>query len=463
MDSEDEASTCSICFDSFLLPKLLSCRHTFCKPCLQDYTKKVEVSEIKCPLCRQKQILDDRGLDGLMDNYFVPLRPPESPAIHYCEICYEEVLEISQCKHCVLKFCESCKSSHDLALKMSGELKDSDIESDGCDEDEESEEGGGISLSRLLHFSEHNSGTKLIVKFLSSFKVPYEASRSEEQMTVVNIFPKSENTCLVIYEQVPEMIECTIRGRPFVRKTFSEGIRGITKTREGKILFSNHKEAAIFQMVDESRIAVFAKCYTFRPLSISTFRDGRIACTGITKNDHQYLVKRSDAQGALQIFDDTGKSLNDLSKAGHEFSLRQPISISVNPQNDTVCIADIGSRQVLIMTDEGYLIRKYKGRSGDDRPFGLRLSTGLFLPSSLCHDPEGNLVVANLADGSLHLLLPNGDLCGFIETKNNSSFGNPNTLCFDHQNRLWVGDHQNGKIKIYQVMSFKNSFHHTAH
>lgn len=102
MDSEDDASTCSICFDSFLHPKLLSCRHTFCKPCLQDYTKKVEVSEIVCPLCRQKHILDDRGLDGLLDNYFVPLRPPESPSVHCCEICYEEVLEINPCKHCVV-------------------------------------------------------------------------------------------------------------------------------------------------------------------------------------------------------------------------------------------------------------------------------------------------------------------------------------------------------------------------
>ncbi|XP_022324290.2 uncharacterized protein LOC111125109 [Crassostrea virginica] len=459
MDEEDDLSTCSICFDAFLQPKLLGCRHTFCKPCLQEYTKKVEVSEIVCPLCRQKQSLDDKGLDGLMDNYFVSLRRPESPVIMCCDICLEKSV-LSQCTHCVLKLCESCKSSHYLALKMSGEKANSDQDSDPCQDGEDDEEVIRISLHSLLSCPDHRPKTKMIAKFLSSFKVPCDLRYNdgeEEQISVICIFPKSKDTCLVIAENQPEMIECTVRGRPFVRKMFSEGISGITKTLDGKVLFSNRIESAIFQMVDESRIDVFAKCFSCDSRSLSTFGDGRIASIGISGNNVHSRRKSRDIHGVLQIFDKNGKLMREISDDGNGYLFKQPICVSVNPINHTVSVSDFSWNQVLIMTEEGYVIRKYKGRGNEDRQMGIRIGLS-FLPSGLCHDTDGNLVIANILDGSLHLLLPNGDLFGFIETKNNRRFDHPSSLCFDCQHRLWVGDHKSGKVKVFEVESFHNNF-----
>ncbi|XP_062598561.1 uncharacterized protein LOC134259987 [Saccostrea cucullata] len=454
MDTGEESSTCAICFDSFLCPKILSCRHTFCKPCLEDYTKKVEVDEIVCPLCRQKQILDCRGLDGLMDNYFVPLRAPELPVILCCDICYEEA-EVNQCSHCILKLCYSCKSSHNLALKMSGEKAGSDLDSEASEGSDLSEDGGMISIRSLVQ-SDHSSRTKLIADFVSAFKVP--CNTLNDQPSISCIFPKSEETCLVIVDLGPEIIECTLNGRPFTSKCFSEGIRGITKSLDNKILFSNVHEAAIFQMVDETRIKIFAKCYEFRPSSLSAFKDGRIVSVGSENNFH-HIAKRSEHHGALQIYDTDGKLLREIVKDGRELLFKHPVSVSVNPKNDTICTADAKLNQVLVMTEEGYVIRKYKGTNtgSDDGHFGIRLSIGIFIPTALCHDEEGNLVIANVIDGSLHILLPNGDFCGFIATRNNRNFGNPNSLCFDSKNRLWVGDHRNGKVKIFEILSFRNN------
>lgn len=120
--------------------------------------------------------------------------------VYCCEICYVEVLEINLCKYCVVKFCDLCKLLYDFVLKMVGELKDFDFELDGCDEDDELEDGGGIFLSRFIYFYEYNFGIKLIVKFLLFFKVFCEVSCFEEYMIVVCIFLKLENICLVIYE-----------------------------------------------------------------------------------------------------------------------------------------------------------------------------------------------------------------------------------------------------------------------
>lgn len=69
------------------------------------------------------------------------------------------------------------------------------------------------------------------------------------------------------------------------------------------------------------------------------------------------------------------------------------------------------------MMDEGYVIRKYKGRGGDERLMGFRLSIDFFLFLFLCYDLEGNLVVVSFVDGLFYLLFFNGDFCGFIEMK----------------------------------------------
>ena len=149
--------------------------------------------------------------------------------------------------------------------------------------------------------------------------------------------------------------------------------------------------------------------------------------------------------------------MREISDDGNGYLFKQPICVSVNPINHTVSVSDFSWNQVLIMTEEGYVIRKYKGRGNEDRQMGIRIGLS-FLPSGLCHDTDGNLVIANILDGSLHLLLPNGDLFGFIETKNNRRFDHPSSLCFDCQHRLWVGDHKSGKVKVFEVESFHNNF-----
>ncbi|XP_048777704.2 uncharacterized protein LOC125681590 isoform X2 [Ostrea edulis] len=444
MDSEKESSTCAICFDSFLHPKLLSCRHTFCKPCLVDYTKKVKVDEIVCPLCRQRQCLDDRGLDGLMDNYFVCLRPPEVAVIQCCDICFEEA-EINQCHHCTQKLCHSCNSSHNLALKMSGKNTGFHLDSEDSEESDSSDDSAPVARHHLLHSSNISPQTELIAEFVSSFKVP--SSYQDDHLNVSCIFPKSIDNCLVVLGGGPEIIECTLKGRPFIRRAYCERINGITNTLDDRILFSNAHEGSIFEMVDESRVDVFAKSDGYLPTSLSTFKDGRIVAAGVPDQRMRFLHKDSGNHGALLIFNIHGNLMKEISRNDNGFLFDFILRVSVNPKNDTVGVADEKKHQVLILTEEGYVIRRYKGTNTNcvDRHLGMRAAIDDFLPMGLCHDQDGNLVIANVIDGTLHILLPNGDMCGFITTKTTRGFDHPTSLCFDSQNRLWVGNFAHGK------------------
>ena len=54
--------TCSICYDRFTDPKLLTCQHKFCLDCIRNVTPE---HVIKCPLCRQYTELPDGGVDIL--------------------------------------------------------------------------------------------------------------------------------------------------------------------------------------------------------------------------------------------------------------------------------------------------------------------------------------------------------------------------------------------------------------
>ncbi|XP_056121187.1 E3 ubiquitin-protein ligase TRIM35-like [Rhinichthys klamathensis goyatoka] len=58
MDSKSvEELSCPVCYEIFKAPVLLSCSHSFCKECLQQFwrTKKTQ----KCPVCRRKSSKED--------------------------------------------------------------------------------------------------------------------------------------------------------------------------------------------------------------------------------------------------------------------------------------------------------------------------------------------------------------------------------------------------------------------
>jgi hypothetical protein len=342
---------------------------------------------------------------------------------------------------------------------MSGQNTGSDSDTEDTDESgsHSPEDDQRRAMFQAMDFPPK---TLSIAELVSSFEVPFTPEDKRPKVTC--IFPKSKNTCLVILGMGPEMIECTLKGRPFVRKVFSEGIHGITKTIDGKILFSNIKEYSILQMVDESRLAVFAKYDGFEIMSLSTFRDGRIAAVGMDKTNMYYLRHRSESHGTMLIFDIHGKLRKESSKHGGSFLFKMPLCVSVNPHNDTVCVADGMWQQVLILTEDGSVIGRYRGTNPSIAGRLWEMTTGLrhFIPTAVCHDQDGNLVVANFAGGSLHVLLPNGELCGFINTKTNRGFGSPTSLCFDGQNRIWVG-HDKGKVKIFEFLCFKNNLFDT--
>lgn len=64
---------CSICFEDFSTPKILSCGHTFCLDCLQNYATKNDLEgrlvRLPCPECRQECLVPGSDVSNLPDNF----------------------------------------------------------------------------------------------------------------------------------------------------------------------------------------------------------------------------------------------------------------------------------------------------------------------------------------------------------------------------------------------------------
>jgi len=68
----EEFLTCRLCNDGFRVrPKILSCGHTFCMPCLNAYTCGGRKRSICCPTCARPTCMPEGGVCCLHDNLFV--------------------------------------------------------------------------------------------------------------------------------------------------------------------------------------------------------------------------------------------------------------------------------------------------------------------------------------------------------------------------------------------------------
>ena len=71
---EEDYLTCQICQGPFKRPKALTCLHSFCAYCLDEYltAKKVPAGgRFECPVCRKAVELPMNSINGFPDNHLI--------------------------------------------------------------------------------------------------------------------------------------------------------------------------------------------------------------------------------------------------------------------------------------------------------------------------------------------------------------------------------------------------------
>lgn len=105
---------CGICHETFTIPKVLHCLHTFCQPCLE---KEQECGDkVRCPQCGQDTALGSQGPAGLPSDYAVA-NVLEAAALEGatlgCTGCKsKESSAVARCFDCANFLCPNCVMAH---------------------------------------------------------------------------------------------------------------------------------------------------------------------------------------------------------------------------------------------------------------------------------------------------------------------------------------------------------------
>nr|XP_054767993.1 E3 ubiquitin-protein ligase TRIM56-like [Lytechinus pictus] len=119
---------CPLCLEMFKDATLLTCGHTFCRICLENYDEtQREVADMACPLCRVTTKLDKERVAGLPANVTVNSlvddcrsagESHKSPDdVTKCTACEFGKDAVSFCIACSYYMCEGCDEGHGQLMK----------------------------------------------------------------------------------------------------------------------------------------------------------------------------------------------------------------------------------------------------------------------------------------------------------------------------------------------------------
>ena len=117
-----EEVSCSVCSDIFTDPKHLSCLHSFCLKCLQQWYETCGGGEaIKCPKCQTFSRVPPSGelkdlptsfyLNGLID--VLAIKECKKTQVK-CGNCDKKRSEVSYCFQCCIFYCDQCVAAHNI-------------------------------------------------------------------------------------------------------------------------------------------------------------------------------------------------------------------------------------------------------------------------------------------------------------------------------------------------------------
>ena len=113
-----ELFECSVCLESLInkQPRLLSCGHTFCTPCLQQLS---EGNTVYCPKCRSPTLLPPGGVQDLPKNTDISkMREREQELSarneNFCQMCWKKDAKVEFfCTSCSKRLiCQECYKKH---------------------------------------------------------------------------------------------------------------------------------------------------------------------------------------------------------------------------------------------------------------------------------------------------------------------------------------------------------------
>nr|AUG84421.1 brat [Platynereis dumerilii] len=122
-DIENSLNTkCSLCNETYSIPKVLPCFHTFCQPCLEKIIETPD--KLSCPECHQETFLTSAGIAAFPPDFAVNNVLEASVlegATLSCTGCKSKhLLAVARCFDCPDFLCQDCERAHQYMKHFDG-------------------------------------------------------------------------------------------------------------------------------------------------------------------------------------------------------------------------------------------------------------------------------------------------------------------------------------------------------
>ncbi|XP_061169717.1 uncharacterized protein LOC133179036 [Saccostrea echinata] len=436
--SIDDARKCSICLDSFRCPKMLPCKHTFCKRCISGYQRKYKSDdEFQCPLCRTVLVLPENGVAGFWDNYFIRDIFPE----RVCEVCNAEEDDVDDCDYCDKYLCSFCAPEH-VCKRPRKEIKrqredpsfrsylDSNSDWDSSSVSE-SNSLSSDSNDEPIPFELRKHGPTTIVKTVS-MEICIQISEEE---CISSIFQVSEDvSAFLTFGGFICRFFDTRDGLTLSEISIVDGATDVCGSGDGTIFSLLRNCSLVMKTTGNGADVSVISIKDCDPLKMCSIQQDRILVLG--------MGNRSTIVG--QILDNGGKEL-DKFNLNVEF---YPHSLAVNDSCSVMCILYAEINFVDIRGMDGHLIKRYSGCT-------LEQIEEEFKPLSVTSFADDSFLVLNGSTKSLHIISPTGDFMGLVICENCDK---PCSIYRDNANKIWIGDSEDGTLKAFAVDTYCNVF-----
>ncbi|XP_052692241.1 protein wech-like [Crassostrea angulata] len=224
------------------------------------------------------------------------------------------------------------------------------------------------------------------------------------------------------------LVQTDLQGKLLqMRKTRGKDEGYHTVTQDGELMCTDRENNVIKRITQGNKIALFTLTRGCEPLSIHTSHVNGDILVGM----------RTLLKGKVARYNKTGNKIQSIERdnEGKDLYGVYPHYITENINGD-ICVSDYDKSAVVVLFKTGQHKFTYTGQGSKFRPFGI------------CTDIVGHILVCDNESNTVHLLDQDGQFLLLLLTEEHG-IHRPVSLCVDADNKLYVGQFNTNKVKVY--------------